>query len=154
MDQVKWRLEVTIHGYRAFGLIDGGGGSNELQASFERVTALFDRLSASLTGAGHTEIIVRGRFDCENLPNSPFTVGGRELTSPARYMTGRIFGDDLKCKCSVYGRDDLIYWKSVGPIFQTASIVFDMDNFCDGFTSQEHAQAESVCVDRFIYMLY
>ena len=25
MDQVKWRLEVTIHGYRAFGLIDGGG---------------------------------------------------------------------------------------------------------------------------------
>lgn len=134
-DQDEWRLELDINGYKAFGLVDSGG-TDRMGASVDRVKALFDRVHIRAVEVGPNDSHIEGWFDCDNLPDITFTVGGRQLKYPKRFMTEKRPGDDSKCKFQVWGADDLTEWNFGDSIFRMASVVFDMDNRRVGFAPQ------------------
>jgi len=133
--QDEWRLEIDINGYKAFGVLDTGG-TDRMGASVDRVKALFDRVHVSAIEVGPNDSHIEGWFDCDNLPDITFTVGGRQLKYPKRFMTEKRPGDDSKCKFQVWGADDLTEWNFGNSIFRMASVVFDMDNRRVGFAPQ------------------
>ena len=91
-------------------------------ATVGRVNTLSDKLYIGFREAGRGKGILQGWFDCNNLPDIPFTVGGCKHMYPRRCISERHPDDATKCKFQGWGAEDVNHWVIGNSIFQIAAI--------------------------------